>query len=130
MEGNLIKSVQLRLTKCGAKLFRNNTGTGWVGKKERIPGGIIIRDPRPLKAGLFKGSSDLIGWTPVRITPEMVGKTVAVFTAIEVKTKNTRLTKPQAQFIRRLLLDGGFGSKVMSAEEAEEYIKTEIQTFK
>jgi hypothetical protein len=37
-----------------------------------------------LKYGLCLGSSDLIGWTIREITPDMVEKKVAVFTAIQV----------------------------------------------
>jgi ribosomal protein S19 len=42
----------------------------------------------PVQFGLCKGSADLIGWKRVTVTPEMVGSTVAVFTSIEVKTRN------------------------------------------
>lgn len=56
-------------------LFRNNCG------QYKVESGAIIR------YGIANpGGSDLIGWTPKTITLEMVGKTVAVFTAIEVKT--------------------------------------------
>lgn len=63
-------------------LMRNNVG--------------VLKDAnnRPIRFGLANDSarmnkvcksSDLIGITPITITPEMVGKTIGVFTGIEVK---------------------------------------------
>ena len=55
------------------RLFRNQVG--------QLP------DPRSgrwVQFGLAKGSSDLIGFKTVEITPEMVGEKVAVFCSIEV----------------------------------------------
>lgn len=91
-------------------LFRNNVGTGWVG--EVVKKGqdfIVLRDPRVLHAGLCVGSSDLIGWRSVEITPEMVGKKVAVFVAIEAKTGKVRVTPDQENFIARVKDAGGIG---------------------
>jgi hypothetical protein len=52
----------------GGRVFRNNVGEYKVGD-------------RYIRYGLCPGSSDIIGWTPVKITPEMVGTTLPVFTA-------------------------------------------------
>jgi hypothetical protein len=79
-------------------LFRNNTGTGYQeynGVK------------RIIKFGLCKGSSDLIGWTEVEITEEMIGKKVAIFTAVEVKTENGKVSEEQQNFINNVIQAGG-----------------------
>jgi hypothetical protein len=60
-------------------------------------------------AGLHKGSSDLIGWKTVEITPDMVGQHVAIFTAVEVKTGSGRTTAEQEQFLQAVRAAGGIG---------------------
>lgn len=66
----------------GCQLMRNNSGA------------LLDATGRPVRYGLGNiskahndkiKSSDLIGFTKVVITPDMVGKTIAVFTAVEVK---------------------------------------------
>jgi len=90
-----------------ARLFRNNTGMAWQGKVTRNKdGSILIRDPRPLHAGLVVGGSDLIGWTPTVISADMVGRTVAIFTAVEVKA-GAKATKEQLAFISAVQGAGG-----------------------
>lgn len=102
--GRALMKLATNLT---ARLFRNNTGMAWQGKvRKNRDGSITISDPRPLHAGLVVGGSDLIGWMPVRITQEMVGDTVAVFTAVEVKAK-TSATDEQLAFIAAVRKAGG-----------------------
>jgi hypothetical protein len=48
---------------------------------------VEIAFARRVNYGLAVGSSDLIGWKPVVITPDMVGKTIAQFVCVECKTK-------------------------------------------
>lgn len=78
-------------------MFTNPQGLGWVGGKvvKRADGSIIVVNPRPVKFGLQEGSGDLIGWDTITITADMVGKKVAVFQSIEIKTVNDRLSKAQ-----------------------------------
>lgn len=66
-----------------------------------------------------KGVSDLIGMTPHTITQEDVGRTVAIFTALEVKASKGRLRAEQGPFLRRVNELGGLGAVVRSPEEAE-----------
>ncbi len=74
---------------------------------------------RPIRYGVCNpGGSDLIGWTPVQITPDMVGKTVAVFTAVEVKTPNGKPTEHQLNFITQVLRAGGFAGIARSPGDA------------
>lgn len=111
--------IALALSKAGATVFRNNTGMGWIGESVRLrDGSILIKNPRPLHAGLTKGSSDLIGWKPTLITEEMVGSILAVFTAIEVKAKSGRATKEQLHFIDMVRKGGGIGGIARTPEEA------------
>jgi hypothetical protein len=111
-EQTIQQNIRLALSKTGARIFRNNTGA--------------IKDAqgRLVRFGLCKGSSDLIGWTPVTITADMVGKKIAIFTAIEVKTFTGRATDDQINFLHRLAQDGGIGGIARSVSEAVEIIST------
>jgi hypothetical protein len=99
--------IRLALSKAGSRVFRNNQGgykdaTGrWVRYGVANPGG-----------------SDLIGWTPVKITPDMLGKTLAVFTAVEVKGPKTKISPEQTNFIDRVKIDGGLAGVARSPEDA------------
>lgn len=118
-EGSLLRKFLLEYTRVGSRLFRNNTGMAWTGKREGPvkrtmqvilqPGDMVLRRARPFHSGFPKGSSDLIGWTQVQITPDMVGKHVAVFTAAEVKTGKLKATVEQKAFIRTVNEAGGIG---------------------
>ena len=93
----------------GARLFRNNVGKGYVGKLIFKGRDVLIKGFRVLHAGLCQGSSDLIGWDTILITPEMVGKKIAVFKAVEVKARNGLPTKEQVNFINQVNKAGGIG---------------------
>lgn len=108
-ETPIIKKILMERSAAGARLFRNNTGQAWQGEQTRTAAGLLITNPRPVKFGLCEGSSDLIGWTPYRITAADLGKTVAIFTAIEVKTGRTQTTPAQANFIEQVKKAGGIG---------------------
>ena len=108
-EQNIQQKIRLAISKhTKSIMFRNNVGTAWTGlKKSTRDGGIYIENPRPFHAGLGVGSSDLIGWTEREITPDMVGKKIAIFTALEIKTKNGKATKQQLNFLNRVRESGG-----------------------
>lgn len=118
LESNIQKLIQLTASKLGVVLFRNNVGTGWIGQVRRLTDGSMhILSPRPLEAGLHKGSSDLIGWKSVEVTPDMIGKRVAIFTAVEVKA-GTRPTPDQLVFIEQVRKAGGIAGIARTPEEA------------
>jgi hypothetical protein len=128
-ESNISNACMIALSKVGATTFRNNVGLGWTGKalkqtKERMvkvyPGDVLVKNARPLHAGLCKGSADLIGWMPVVITQEMVGSTVAVFLAPEIKTATGIAATHQKNFIAAVLRHGGRAGIARSPEEAVE----------
>lgn len=107
-ETTILAKIQLAITKIGARVFRNQVG------KYKLP------DGRWVSSGLAVGSSDLIGWCPLTVTQDMVGKRLAVFTAIEVKTPKGRSTKQQTHFIKVVNNFGGVAFVARSPEEAEQ----------
>lgn len=131
-EQNILKTILLTVTQfTESRLFRNNTGTGWVGQSKRITkpttvkldvGDVVIRQARVLRAGLCVGSSDLIGWNTRVITEDMVGKKIAIFTAVEVKKPSGRATKEQINFINVVRKNGGIAGIAKSGEQAVEMI--------
>ena len=127
-EKSLLNDILLQAPDLKSILFRNNVAFSWAGrivKDRQTPNGrnIELVDARPIKSGLVKGSSDLVGWTEVEITPDMVGRRVAVFTAIEAKTPSVRVFKPQANFIKRLKEAGGIAGIARSADDAAKLIQ-------
>jgi len=129
-ENNIQAQIMMALSKAGCRIFRNNVAMAWVGngKAERGAGkpmyvgphDVVIRNARPLHAGLHKGSGDLIGWMPTLITPDMVGSTVAVFVSPEIKTQTGRASADQKTWIDAVNRDGGRAGIARSAAEAVE----------
>lgn len=111
-ETQIVNNVMVRACSLGARVFRNVRGMF------RTENGALI------KAGLMcNGSSDLIGWHTVTITPDMVGERVAVFTALEVKTPTGKARPEQMVFIDNVRAAGGIAGIVRSADDAESVIK-------
>lgn len=127
-ETNIMRQIMVALSKRGFRMFRNNTGKAYVGNSYiRIAksgmhfieqGDMIIKSPRLFHAGLIKGSSDLIGWKQTEITSDMVGKKIAIFTAVEVKTPTGKPTDEQLNFINQIKNNGGIAG-VMRNENDE-----------
>lgn len=118
-ERALLNQILLAATRARARLFRNNVGQGWVGTVvHRGPDTLTLHDPRPLQTGLCKGSSDMIGWRPVTITPDMVGQTLAVFCAVETKGERTKVTDEQRHFIEAVRAAGGRAGLAYTVAEA------------
>lgn len=119
-EGNIQRTIQLFLSRFqNVRLFRNNVGQGWVGQLiSNKNGTVTLANARPLHAGLCEGSSDLIGWKTVEITPEMVGQKIAIFTAVEIKTEKGRPTAAQNNFLSVVNRMGGIGIIARNENEA------------
>jgi len=114
-EGRLIRAILLN-PEPGEHLFRANSGVAWAGKIiKKTRDTITLKNPRPFK-GQEEGFSDLFGWTEMEITPDMVGKKVAVFTAKEVKTPGVVATEKQKCFIQKVRDAGGIGEVVRVGE--------------
>lgn len=137
---DLVKETILEASKLGSRLFRNNVGLGWIGhpvihvtkpiKLNLKPGDCVVRNARALHAGICEGSSDAIGFTPVLITQEMVGKTLPIFTAVESKTGKGKLSKIQSDFIDMVLAFGGIAGVARSREDLRDLIKPIVNPVK
>ena len=93
-----------------ARLWRNNTGA------------LKDANGRLVRYGLCPGSSDLIGFRTVVITPDMVGQRVAVFAAVEVKDRG-RLTSEQQAFITMVQQAGGMAGVAHNTDEARAILR-------
>lgn len=116
-----------------SRLFRVNTGTAWVGNgpPQRLADGTVaLKFGRPVTLGFgypdgkpVVGTPDLCGWTPVKITPDMVGKTLPVFTGIETKASaGGRKRDGQINFVQQLQQVGGIAGFANSAHAASEIV--------
>lgn len=124
---SFIGEIVAKLSRGDTRLWRNNTGDGWVGKViHREPGSITLEHPRVLHAGLCNGSSDLIGLRTIVITQEMVGRKVAVFTGIEAKLGSGRESEDQAAFRQFICRAGGLAGVAYTVEEAEAILRGAI----
>jgi len=81
-EAKVQTQLRLAAAKRGASLWRNNSGACLDQTGRMIRYG-LGNDSKKLNT-VWK-SSDLIGITPITVTPDMVGTVLGVFTAVEVK---------------------------------------------
>lgn len=97
--------------------YRNNRGTAFTQHGQFIRFG--IPEPRtPERPDDMKGG-DRVGFTEIKITPDMVGKTIAIFTSIEEKTVNDRLKPGQIKWHNFVLEHGGI-SEIWHAKKDNE----------
>lgn len=107
--------------------FRANVGRAWTGDVERLDGStVLIRNARPFDTGLPAGFSDLFGARPVTITEHIVGRQLAVFSAIEVKAPRGRVSMKQERFIDAINAVGGFAGSARSVEDALQILRASI----
>ena len=94
-ETALVQRLLIRASELGWRLFRNNVG--------------MLRDERGnrVRYGLCVGSSDLIGWMPLTVTQADVGRTIAVFVAVEAKVGRNVTTEAQGHFLDVVRSAGG-----------------------
>ena len=103
------------------RLFRNNVGLGFQGKilNENYPI-ITLENYRRVSFGLIPGSGDCIGWQSIKITPDMVGKSIAQFVSVELKTD---IGKPQTNQKNWYNQVTGAGGKAVIIRDPESLTK-------
>lgn len=110
-EASLMRRIMLALTSAGARVFRNNCG--------------VMKDgDRYIRYGVANpGGSDLIGWNSVTVTSGDVGRRVAIFLAVEVKTERGRLTEEQRNFLAAVRDAGGLAIEARDVERTIKYLR-------
>ena len=112
-ETKLQQEIRLALgTIPSLRLFRNQVG--------QLP------DPRTgrcVQFGLAKGSSDLVGFKTIKITPEMIGQEVAQFVSIEIKTERGKLTEVQQNWLQKVKSSGGIVGVARTVKDALQILK-------
>lgn len=101
----------------------NNRGKGMVknGDRERF---MVFGFPPPPRRGEDKlKGGDRIGWTEIEITPDMVGKKIAVFTNIEIKGPGDTIKKGQKDFHNLVLNHHGISQIWFENKIIKEIIK-------
>lgn len=117
-ERRIQSEIMLALAEHGITGWRQNVGTGWAGDVQKMPdGSVLVRNPRPIHAGLCKGSSDIIGLRSVVITQAMVGAMIAQFTALEVKQPGRYPTPEQQRFLDFVRSKGGIAMVARSVAD-------------
>jgi hypothetical protein len=110
-ETPILKRIMLACSRGPVRLWRNNCGA------------LQDREGRWVRYGISNpGGSDLIGFESIVVQPDMVGKTLAVFVALEVKAKNGRITKDQKNFIDNVKAFGGLAGVARSVEDAKKVL--------
>lgn len=82
-----------------------------------------------VRTGLCKGSSDIIGWTEIEVTQNMVGHKLAIFTAIEVKGPKGRPSKEQINFIEQVQLAGGIANIAKSCADVSAMLTHAVSKY-
>lgn len=128
-EQDLMNKIRLTYSNGDTRLFRQNTGEGWIGSTNYVhrnprprtvtinQGDVVIRDARRFIAG-FPGLPDLGGWRTVTVTPEMVGTRLAVYVGLEVKTPTGSVRAEQKNFLKLAKDAGAVAAVVRSVEDA------------
>lgn len=135
-EGKVQDDVEVLASSFFSRLLRNNSGALFndLGTMVRYGLGNISA-----KFNKKNKSSDLIGWTTITITPDMVGRKVAIFTAIEIKPETFKINPPyrddstpwaQERFVYQVREAGGFGAIVNSGEHYKTTMKFFINSMR
>lgn len=119
-ETGIVKEIRVAVARAfQAPLFVNLVGTAWFGAFVAMKDNVLsLRGARRKDVGLGDGSPDLIGWRTIRITAEMVGKSVAVFTGIEVKVPGENPRPDQLHWQKVLRAAGAICGVAHSPQEA------------
>ncbi len=91
------------------RLWRNNVGFYKDGNRE-------------IRYGLCPGSTDFVGLKSITVTPGLVGKTIGVFFAVELKAPGKAAEEHQQQWIDDVRNMGGIAGVATSAADVEEML--------
>lgn len=130
-ERKVINEILTSIDPKTERLFRINAGMAWAGEIVKHTGGLLVlRNPRPFH-GAPPGTPDVCGFKSIVITPEMIGKRIAVFVGVEVKANeknpDAKLRRAQKMAAKLLTRLGAIYRVVSDASEAD--LKLEYSEF-
>ena len=116
-ESTVTNKILLGLNKA-MRLFRNHVG--------------VLKDEKGRfhRFGLCKGSADLIGYTTIEITKDMIGKKLPVFTSIEVKTNKGRVREEQKQWLNAMNNINAVAGVARGSSDVEGILQDYIRNLK
>lgn len=117
-ESTIQSQIMLAMCRSGAYVLRVNAGEFWGGKIIAHTGDkLLLGHPTKIQ-GAPKGTSDLIGCRTVTVTPEMVGKQVGIFVALEVKKPGESPRPEQLNYLDVMRRRGAITGWARSPDEA------------
>lgn len=112
-EADVNKDIrQWALAQPNVVLWRNNRGVVETQGGGRITYGVGAN-----------GACDWLGYKTITVTPEMVGKRVAVFLAVESKRPGVKARPNQVDFMLDVARAGGISGVASSTEELETILR-------
>lgn len=133
-ESRIWRQIRDKLSTGSVRLFRNEVGHAVVIRhrdnhvRQAIMQACIATADRMggsaarISYGLGKGTGDLIGFRRITVTPEMVGRPLAVFTSVECKTDTGTVRSEQQAWLEFVNACGGIAIIARSVDEAKENI--------
>lgn len=116
-EAALLRRLLIAGSARGARLFRNQVGHYVIAHPNCLH---CQRDGRRISSGMAVGSPDLVGWQSVTITPDMVGRTVALFVGVEAKRPGGGVvSEDQRRFLTALEQAGAIAGVVRSIADLD-----------
>jgi VRR-NUC domain len=110
-ESQIQTNIRIAINQGRTRAFRNN-----IAKLQVRGAWLNYGIPGP-------GGSDLIGWHSMTIRPEHVGRTVAVFLAVECKSATGKPSPQQTNFLDFVATSGGIAGIARSPADATDLIK-------
>lgn len=118
-ESEIQQAIQIAAMHFGCTLMRNNRGACQDETGRLVRYGLGHVSPKDQYH-----SVDLIGITKVTITPDMVGQTIGIFTAVEVKKADWNENKvlderetKQNNFLQWVRINGGIAAFANSVDK-------------
>jgi len=118
-ESDIQSQILIALSEAGHYALRVNSGQAWGGEVLAHDGSKLLL-AHPTKIMLAPPGTSDIGCKSVTITPEMVGRVVAVMFAVEVKRPGEKPEKHQERYLALMRSRGAVAGWVTSAEGAVE----------
>lgn len=121
-ESSLYPAIIGALSNGNTRVFRQQSALAWQGTvvshtHERL----VLAYPRAIRSGC-PGMADLGGLTAIEVTEADIGRTLAVYLAIECKAGRARPTAEQAAFLETVQRLGARAGIARSVEDARAII--------